>query len=79
LNRPICGWNRNVQKLPTPAGDSIIGSRITVVHRLWPRNLRLMSNARPNPISTSNRIDQKTKCAVVCIAAHISGSVSRST
>ena len=34
LKRPICGCSRNVQKLPTTAGDSIIGKRITVVQKL---------------------------------------------
>jgi hypothetical protein len=28
------------QKLPTTAGDSIIGIRISVVQKPWPRNFR---------------------------------------
>src|SRR5262249_48061538 len=63
LNRPICGCSRKVQKLPTTAGDSIIGSRIMVVQKLWPRNRRLISSARPNPSTTSNAIDHNTKGA----------------
>ena len=31
------------QKFPTTAGDSIIGMRMTVVQKAWPRNLRSIS------------------------------------
>ena len=34
LNNPICGCSRKVQKLPTTAGDSIIGNRMMVVQKL---------------------------------------------
>src|SRR5581483_8140524 len=78
LNGPICGWNSRVQKLPTTAGDSIIGRRIIVVQKLWPRNWRLMRNARPNPSTTSNATDWITNWAVVCNRNQTSSSVRMS-
>ncbi len=79
LNRPVCGWSRKVQKLPTTAGDSIIGKRISVVQKLWPRKRRLISSASPKPSSTSRPTDQNTNRAVTCIAYQMSSSVRIST
>ena len=78
LNSPICGCSRKVQKLPTTAGDNIIGSRMMVVQKLWPRKRRLIRSARPKPSTNSIAIDHSTKWAVACMACHISGSVSMS-
>ena len=63
------------QKLPTTAGDSIIGIRISVVQKPWPRNLRSISQARPKPISVCSVMVQNRKCAVACIGPQMSGSV----
>ena len=63
-------------KLPTTAGESIIGSRMIVVHMPWPRNFLSIRKARPNPTTVSMTTVQITKCAVTCIAAQMSGSVS---
>jgi len=43
--------------------------RMIVVQKLWPRNLRFISSASQKPRTTSKKMDQKTKCAVVCIAS----------
>ena len=75
MNRPICGWYRKVQKLPTTAGDSIIGIRMTVVQKPCPRNFLSISQASAKPRRVCIMIVQNTKCAVACIAAQMSGSV----
>src|SRR5882762_202856 len=57
---------------------TIILLPMIVVQKLWPRNLRFISSASPKPRTTSKKMDQKTKCAVVCIASQRSESVRMS-
>ena len=64
---------------PTTAGDSIIGSRISVVQKAVAVELAIDEQRQAEAEQRLRRaIDQKTKCAVVCIAAQISGSVRMS-
>ena len=37
--------------MPTTAGDSIIGTRMMVVQKAWPRNLRSISQASVKPMT----------------------------